>query len=407
MSSGPRGWRDELDRLKWQALAVGIVCLLPCVIGAGFSPAQFFRAYLAAYQFYLGITLGCFAILMIYYLTGGAWGYLVRRILESSMRALPLMAVLFTPIAYGVGYLYVWARPGVLAAHPDLRHQGVYLNPPFFWGRVALYFIVWTAIAFCLQSWSRREEETGDERYTVRLYWLAGPGLVLYGITTMFAAVDWEMSLQPAFRSSLFGVVFALGQVVEGLAFAVVLLSWLAHRSPLGHLVAPQALTDLASLLFGFLLIWSYAYFFQFMLIWIADLPSEVIWYLVRGRGGWGWVGLALFLFLFVTPFFLLLIRKIKADPRKLGFVAGLVLFMRLVCVYDDIMPNFPGTYIGQHWMDFLTPLGIGGLWFSFFLWQLTRQPLLARHDANREFALHLEQVHLQEAIREGVIHHA
>lgn len=407
MSTGVRSWRADLGRWRWLSLVAGIASLLPCAIGAGWYPEQFFRAYLAAYQFFLGVTLGCWVIFMIYCLTGGAWGYLIRRIVEAAMRTLPLVAVLFTPIAFGIGYIYVWAKPGVLESLPNLRHLQIYLNPPFFWGRVAFYFIVWTAIAYFMQAWSRRQEETADLRYAGRQGWLAGPALVIYGITTMFAAVDWEMSLQPAFRSSLFGAVFALGQVVEGLAFAVLMLCLLAQRTPLRHLIAPQALGDLASLLFGFLLIWCYAYFFQFMLIWIADLPNEVIWYLVRGRGGWNWVGLALFLLLFVAPFFLLLMRSIKRNPRPLGAVAGLIFFMRLVCVYDDYMPNFPGASIGQHWMDFLMPIGIGGLWFAFFLWQLTRYFLLAAHDESRESALHLHHVHLQEAAREGVLHHA
>jgi hypothetical protein len=403
MSTGPEVEyaRERASRMQRWALCIGIPALIVCIVFAWWVPEQFFRAYLAAHQFFLGITLGCLVILMLYHLTGGAWGYLLSPILESAARTLPLMAVLFTPIAYGVGYLYLWSRPGLLDAYPSLRHQKIYLNPPFFWGRVAIYFILWSTLAYLLTAWSRRAEQTGDPRYARWMSALSGPGLVLYGITITFAAVDWEMSLQPAFRSSLFGVVVALGQVVSALSFAIVALVWLARRSELAKVVAPQTLGDLGNLLLGFLLLWCYAYYFQFMLIWIADLPNEVAWYLVKGRDGWGWVGLALFLLLFVAPFLLLLFRAVKRSPRTLGWVMGLVLFMRLVCVYYDYMPNFPGTTIGQHWMDFLTPMGIGSVWLAAFLWLLFRRPLLARHDESRVSALHLRAAHLKEELRE------
>jgi hypothetical protein len=397
----------ELQRLQWQALVVGVVAWIVCIVGAVFSPTQFFRAYLTAYLFYLGIAHGCFAILMIYYLTGGAWGYLSRRVMEAGMRTLPLLAVLFVPVACGVGNLYLWAQPEAVAASKELQHKQLYLNPPFFWGRAALYFILWVGTAYLLSLWSRREAETGDPRYLRRLETLSGPGLIVYGVTITFAAVDWIMSLTPAYRSTIIGPVFASGELLSGQAFVLLVLAWLVWRPPLANAISLEALNDLGNLLFTFLVIWAYTSYFQFMLIWIANLPYDIIWYLARGRDGWQWVGAALAALEFAVPFFLLLSRDVKRRPRALAWVAGLLLFMHLVFQYWQVMPSFPGTTIGQHWMDFVTPLAVGGPWLACFLWQLGRYPVLPPPGEDRDMALHLRHLDREQLAIEQGVHHA
>ena len=406
MTDLPLPQRAELERVRRWALGVGAVALLVCAAGAPFSPVQFFRAYLAAYQFYLGIALGCFGILMVYHLTGGAWGFLIRRFLEAAMRTLPLLAVLFTPIACGLGYLYLWAQPDAVARDEGLQHKQVYLNAPFFWGRAAFYFITWLLVAQLLSSWSRQQDQTDDPQLARKLTWLSGPGLVAYGITITFASVDWVMSLQPAFHSSIFGPLFASGHFLSGQALAVLLLAGLAARPPLANLISPDVLIDLGNLLFTFLIIWAYMVYFQFMLIWIGNLPADVIWYVPRSRGGWEWVAWALFVFHFAVPFFLLLMRNIKREPSALALTAGLILFMQLVFMYYQIVPAFLNTHIGEHWMDFLTPFGVGGIWLAYFLWQLRRNPLLPQHDLNREEAVHLREADAQQAAREEALGH-
>jgi hypothetical protein len=406
MSTFSSPQRDELDRLQWAALGVGTVAILACVIGALFNPAQFFRAYLSAYQFYLGIALGSLTILMVYHLTGGAWGFLLRRFLEAAIRTLPLLAVLFIPIAYGVGYLYPWTRPEMVAQSEQMKGTHIYLNMPFFWGRAAFYFIVWVVHAFLLSSWSRRQDQTGDPSLARRFRLLSGPGLVLYGITITFASIDWVMSLEPPFHSTIFGPLYASGQFVSGQAFAVLSLALLAKRPPLDRVISLEVLIDLGNLLLTFLVIWTYMVFFQFMLIWIANLREEVVWYLPRISDGWEWVAWALIVLHFAVPFFLLLMRDIKGNPPTLAAVAGLILFMQLVYGYYQIMPSFGPTHISEHWMDFLTPLGIGGIWLAYFLWQLKQYPLLPRHDLNQEEAAHLHRRDREEATREEMIHH-
>src|SRR5581483_941877 len=339
MSTLPSASREELVPWQRRALAVGGITLLACVIGAPFSPTQFFRAYLTAYLFYLGIALGSMVILMVYYLTGGAWGFLIRRVLEASMRTLPLLVVLFLPIAGGLTYLYPWAQEGVVLANPNLQRW--YLNTPFFWGRAALFFLLWLVLAHFLNAWSRRQDDTGDPRLVERLERLSAPGLVIYGLCITFAAVDWIMSLQPGFRSTIFGPIVASGQILSGQAFALIVLAWLVARPPVADLISLEALNDLGNLLLTFLIIWAYLVWFQFMLISVANLPYEVIWYLPRSRGGWQWVAWALLFLHFVFPFFLLLQRDVKRNPRVLGGLAGWLLLMQLVYVYWHVMPSF------------------------------------------------------------------
>jgi hypothetical protein len=397
---------SALERARTPALGVGIVCLIVCVIGAFFDPDQFFRAYLAAYIYVLGIAHGCFMLVMIYHLTGGAWGLLIRRIAEAGTRTLPLLAVLFTPIACGLTNLYPWARPAVPGMR-ELAHKEIYLNAPFFWVRAAVYFIAWCGIAFLLNVWSRRQDETGDRRYSERMGLLSAIGLVIFGITITFASVDWLMSLQPAFHSSIFGPLLASGELLQALSFTLIILAFVVKYPPLAEVCSGDALNDLGSLLFSFLIIWAYMVFFQFMLIWIADLPTDVLWFLPRSEGGWYYVVWLIFIFNFAIPFFLLLMRDVKRDARALARVGGLVLGSHILYSYYTVIPIFHADSLLEHWMDFLTPLGIGGVWLAYFLWQLGRRPLLPRHDPEQEHAVELHQLDLEEEARERELYHA
>ncbi len=406
MTTLPAERREELTRMQWRALGVGVVVLVICVIGAFFDPTQFFRTYLVAYLYCLGIAHGCLVVLMIYHLTGGAWGYLIRRVLEAGAETMPLLVLLFLPIGFGVSELYDWARPELVASSRGLQHKQIYLNVPFFWIRAAIYFAFWVGLACCLGTWSRRQDRTGDPRLARRLEQLSGPGLVIFGITITFASVDWVMSLQTAFRSTIFGPLFASAEILAGLAWAVIILAWLAQRTPLGNLLSIEALNDLGNLLLTFLVIWAYLTFFQFMLIWMADLPYDVIWYLPRNRGGWQAVTWVLVMLHFVVPFFLLLSRDVKRSPRSLAWLAGLLLVMHQIYINYQVLPAFPVSGMGEHWMAFLAPFGVGGLWLAYFLRNLKSAAVLAVHDVNREAALHYEHLDLEQAAREGEVQH-
>ncbi len=199
-------------RAIWWALIAGIVGLIVCAIGGWFAPFAFFPEYLAAQQFFLGIGLGCMVLLMIYHLTGGAWGFVSRRILEAGSRTVPVMAILFLPLFVGLGVLFPWARPELREISHLLKHQEPYSNIPFFCVRSVLYYVIWIGFIILLNLWSRRQDETGDPAVTRRLATLSALGLLIYGISVNFAAVDWQMSLQPAYHSTIVGPLLAPGK---------------------------------------------------------------------------------------------------------------------------------------------------------------------------------------------------
>jgi hypothetical protein len=396
----PTAHAAEVDRVQRWALIVGGVAMVACVISAIFSPDQFFRAYLTSYQFVLGIALGSFAIFMIYCITGGAWGFLIQRILEAGMRTLPYMAVLFIPLLFGLSNLYIWARPDEVAAYKDLQRKQVYLNIPFFCARAGIFFALWIGISFFLSRWSKKQDETGDPRWGLRMSSLSAAGMVVFVLTITFASVDWIMSLQPAFHSTIFGPLVIAGQILSGHAVALIVLAWLAPRAPASDVLSHEVVGDLGNLLFTFLILWAYMVWFQFMLIWIANLPYEVAWLLPRSQGMWRWVMLTLLIFHLAVPFVLLLKRDVKRHLPTLAKIGGLFLVMQLLWNYYLVLPSFPGPNLVQHLLDLLAPLAIGGLWLASFLRELKRRPLLAARSADRTEAFHLRGLDEEAATR-------
>ncbi|MBI2151074.1 MAG: hypothetical protein HYU27_10795, partial [Acidobacteria bacterium] len=259
-----------LQRVQKMSLFAGMVALGLCAVGAALDLEQFFRSYLVAYLFWIGITLGCLTIVMMHSLTGGAWGVVTRRMLEAGAQTIGLMAVLFVPLALGARHLYGWLEAG---AHAADRHP--YLNAPFFFFRAALYFGCWLLLAYFLPQWSRERDETADSKLARKIRLLSAPGLILYVITATFASIDWVMSLEPHWRSTIFGVLFMGGQVLSACAFVIVVAALLARRQPLADRIASEHFHDLGNLLLSFVMLWAYFAFSQYLIIWSGNLPDE------------------------------------------------------------------------------------------------------------------------------------
>jgi hypothetical protein len=381
MNDGAAIHLAAMSRVQRSALAVGLIASAICIAGAFFTPgAQFFHSYLFAFLYWLGIALGSCAVVMLYHLTGGQWGLITRRVLESGARTLPLMALLVVPLLFGVPYLYEWAHSDAVAHDPLLQHKSVYLNLPFFVGRTLLYFAVWLALAFFLNKWSRQQDATGDPDLARKMRALSAPGLVLYGLTGTFAAVDWVMSLEPHWFSTVYGLLFMVGQVLTTFAFAIMIAMWLVSREPLARVATKKGLNDLGNLLMAFVLLWAYLAFSQFLIIWSGNLPEEIVWYRQRLRDGWAAVAVFLIVFHFAIPFAVLLSRDVKRKARTLGAVAAAMLLIRLVDLFWVVEPS-RGAGLGLHWMDVLIPVGMGGIWLWAFAWQLKKQPLVPLND--------------------------
>lgn len=382
------------DLTQKRSLAVGLIAAVLCAGGALIFPPVFFRAYLSAYIFWIGIPVGCLALLMLHHLVGGRWGFMIQRVLEAAIQTLPLMALLFVPLLFGLPDLYPWARTEVVAADPVLQQKAGYLNVPFFVARTVCYFAVWIILGRLLVTWSQQQDRTGDAALTLRLQKLSGPGLVLYGLTVSFAALDWMMSLEPKWYSTIFGMIFMVSFGLAALALAILATRFLETERPLDRVVSPDRWHDLGNLLLAFVMFWAYLNFSQFLLIWSENLTEEIPWYLHRIGGGWEWVALVSILFQFALPFVLLLSRNTKRNSGTLAAVAGAVLFMHWLDILWMVAPSFYPARFHIHWLDIVTPMAIGGLWLAAFIGYLKARSLLPLHDPR--FAELLDQA--QEA---------
>jgi hypothetical protein len=371
----------ELKGLQQRLLLAGAVGAVISLLGFLLNSRQFFQSYLMAYMLWLGVTLGCLALGMVHQLSGGAWGVLIRRPIGAASRVIPLMTVLFLPIALGVMRIYPWTNAELVAHDEALQHKQLYLNVPFFLTRAAIYFLAWNALSYFLNRWSLEQDRTGDPRIARRMQMLSGGGLVVYGLTITFASFDWLMSLEPHWYSTIYGVLILGGQGLSSLAFLIIVLVWLSRRPPLDQVVVPAHFHDLGNLMLAFVMLWAYFSFSQYLIIWAGNLPAEIGWYLHRMQTGWRPIAVVLMLFHFALPFVVLLSRTVKRQGRLLVRVAIAVLVVRLVDLWWLIGPEFHTDGIAVSWMDAWIPVSMGAIWAAAFVYQLRGRAILPVHD--------------------------
>jgi hypothetical protein len=377
-------------RFQAPALICALVGLALAAVGAFLEQEQFWRSYLLAYIFWTEIGLGCLGLLMLHHLVGGRWSMLIRRWLETGAMLLPLSALLFIPLIFGMSTLYPWMDGEHVQQSELLQQKMSWLYAPFFLSRSALYFAVWIALALLLNHWSSAQDQTGDPRYAVWMRRLSAIGMILYMLTATFAGYDWLMSLEPEWYSSIYGLLFIAGQALAALSLAIVGLSLLAKERGTRR-AWMQSFNDLGNILLGFVMIWAYFTYSQFLVIWSADIPEEGIWYYHRMQGGWQGVAIFLLAVHLVAPFVLLLARGIKRNPAKLTAVALLVFLARAVDLFWLIVPAFYPEEVHFHWLDPALWLAIGGGWTFVFIQLWTRRSALPRHDP------HVGDIHEQE----------
>ena len=386
--------RPQLERLQRMALPVGVVGLLLTVAGYILGPKSFFHSYLIAYMFVLGLTLGSMAWLLIHQVAGGGAFFLVRRLFEASTRCLPFVMVAFIPILLDLSgllrpsTLYEWAHADIVAHDAVLQKKVAYLNVPFFIGRAIFYFAVWGFIANRLNVWGRQQSE-GDARATHKLSMWGALFLILYVFTMTFAAFDWVMSLTPHWYSSLYGVIFIIGQGLSTLCLMHILITYLTNGTKLREWVPQNYFRDLGNLTLAFTMLWAYTNYSQWVIIWSGNIAEEVDWYAPRVQTAWVYVGAALIACHFVLPFLTLLSSSVKVRIDNLAKLAVLILLMRLLDLRYYITPTFsPGPHhprpdqIGEGISAYFTNLadigavlGLCGIW----LWLWSREMLKSR----------------------------
>ena len=382
----------DIDARRSRALMAGVAGLAVCALGFVVDRDHFFRSWLIAYLLFLGIALGSMAMVMIQHLSGGTWG-VFRRIFEASSRTIPLLVVLFLPVLLGMTSQYGWTHDDHVQADEIQRHKAPYLNTPFFIARAALYFAVWIGLSAVLNRLSAKQD-TGDAAVNLTIQRVSGAGIVLYALTITFAGIDWIMSINPHWYSTLFGFLMMGGQGLAALAFTIIASTYLIKREPMHSLLGPHHFHDLGKLMFAFVMLWAYFNFSQFMLTYAANLIEEIPYMITRTSHGWQYLALFLILFHFAVPWLLLLSRKTKRTPQRLVLVAAWLLFARYTDLYMMVSPEFASTgqnlhlvegehvsHFFVHWLDLAAPLAIGGLWFWMFLTELRKRPMLAVGD--------------------------
>jgi len=266
----------------------------------------------------------------------------------------------------------MWTRPEVLAQDELLQKKELYLNLPFWLGRCAFYFVVWTVMALRISSQSLALDRNMSQAEARTLRVRSGGGIVLYFMTMTFAAIDWVMALDPHWFSTIFGMLFVVGDVLAAFAFIIILTVLLFNEKPMSEVVDKGKIYDLGNLLLAFVMLWAYLAFSQYLIIFAGNLPEEIPWYLERLHGGWRVVALAIIMLHFALPFMLLISRYTKRNPRALVTVALIIIVMRFVETVWVVVPAGEGGHgIPLGWVDLAAPLGIGGLWLAVFLREL------------------------------------
>src|SRR5215813_4139105 len=263
-------------------LAGGAVLFAIFVVGLFLDRRQFFQSYLFGFTFWLGLSVGSLALLMLQHLVSGGWGFVIRRVLEAATRLLPLLAVFFIPVLIGAKWIYVWMDPQKLNT-PALQEKAHgYLNLPFFTIRAIVYFAIWIGLAFLLNRWSAHQDQAGDPLLKKRMSKLSGPGMVILIFSVTFAAIDWYMSITPAWSSTIYGFIFVAAWSLSALAFVIAVMARLSAEAPMRHVVAHLHFHDLGKLLLAIVMLWAYFAFSQYLIIWSGNLPEEIEWYMPR-----------------------------------------------------------------------------------------------------------------------------
>lgn len=374
-----------LGRAQRMATVAGLVGLVLTVILVPMSGGldAFFEGYLIAYIFWVGLTLGCLALLLIQHLAGGPWGAIARRFLEAGAGNVFMMALLFIPVLIGMRSLYVWTDPGYVAAHPTVELKTSYLNIPAFIFRSAIYFATWGILVFLFRRWSKRQDDGEDLAQHMRN---AGAlGLLMFVLTMTFAAFDWGMSLTPEWFSGMYGVIFMIGQLISAVCLLILLLVNFRQVEPLRQVLNDKRLQDFGNFLMAFTMFWAYVQTSQMIILWSNNIVETNTWYVTRFGIGWGWVGGFLLVFHFFVPFLILFSRWVKQKGRALVWVAVWVLLMRVVDIYWIIVPSFEREGFAFRPLDLALLLAFGGIWLSFFFRRLKTTSILPNHDPRIE----------------------
>jgi hypothetical protein len=380
--------RPQMERVQKSALFVGIVALGVSLVGLFMDAQHFWQSYLFAYIFWAGLALGCLGVFFLHNVVGGNWGVALRRLVESGLQTLPLILLFAIPIFFALGTLYKWTDASYRTEHFAVGHKAAYLNPTWFIIRTLLYFAIWFFTGFRLLKMANEHDRTGDPALFKRIKGRSAPALLIFVVTTTLAFIDWIMSLEPDWYSTIYAWMFTVGEVLLTFSFLVAVLVLLSKREPFASFLTRQHYHDIGNLMLAFTMLWAYMSFAQFLIIWSENLPDEIPWYVRRFSGGWGYIIWTIAIFHFFVPFFLLLMRFVKKHPSRLRTLAIWIILMRILDVFWVVTPAWRQRGLEVYWTDLVALVGLGGVWLWYFIQNLKSRPLLASHDPRDTYSL-------------------
>ena len=369
------------NRLPLVGAVLAVLGAVTCAILAPGNPKQFYFSWLVAFLFFMSLALGGLFFVLIQYASQGGWGIVLRRIGETVFVTIPVMAVLFVPVLFGLHDLYEWSHAGAADHDALLRWKAPYLNTPFFLIRAAIFFLLWSGIAILYYRGSRGQDVTGDPGVSARLRKLAGPALIILALTQTFASIDWIMSLTPHWYSTMFGVYFFAGSFVGFIALLSVVVVAMRAAGLLETIISAEHLHDIGKFLFAFTAFWAYISFSQFFLMWYGNMPEETIWYKARMEGSWLTVSILLMVGHFGAPFLYLMGRSVKRKGATLALGGAWLLAMHFVDLYWQVMPTLHPEGLRPTVLDVAALVTVGGCFVAAAGWFMRRQALVPVRD--------------------------
>ncbi len=365
-----QGGRSWLAR----GAGLGVIGLVVALAGIFVDKKAALYSYLVAFSYWAGIAMTALVLLMTFHAFRAKWMTVIRRPLETMATTVLVFLPLSIPILAGVGEIYSWVHPSHDLPHHELHllhHKAPYLNVPFFIARTVGYFVIAALVAWRLFGLSTRQDASGDPALTQKQRNLGTGALPLIAVVLTFASFDWLMSLNPLWFSTIFGVYYFAGSALSTVAILILVTN--ASRAPgnFGGFVSVEHMHNLGKLLFAFTCFWAYIAVSQFLLIWIANLPEETPFYIVRMKGPWASVGVALMVGHFALPFFVLITRDIKRKPVRLSLMCFWVLAVHLLDIYWLVMPSLTPEGPSFHWTLPFAWIGIGGVALAFAVWRI------------------------------------
>jgi hypothetical protein len=380
-----------IGKIGYFLLAVGVILGALSYI---LNPPRASFSYLTSYMYLVSIGIGSLFLVALEYAAGAVWSTPFRRIVEFLSASVPLLIILALPLVFNLDHLFLWANKLTVMNDENLQQKTAYLNVPFQLIRLGFILITWIIFYWVLTKNSRKQDLSGDQKLTAKNVRISMGFLIWFAISISIIAVDWMLSIEPHWYSTIFGVYYFAGTAWASLAALTLIVVLLRENGYLTDKIKKDHYYSLGTLLFAFTCFWGYIAFSQYVLIWYGDLPHETSWFFHRWGGIWSVLSTTLVVAHFIVPFFALLSFPSKTSAKRLKFMSIWILIVHFLDIYWLVMPGMKVELGGYYfsWSDLVFPIAVVGLLMIIFNMMAKKQNLIPIGDPKlqRGFDFHL-----------------